>query len=323
MASCAAAAVARRAATRIAISETGRATFQRWMDGVDAVLFDCDGVVWRGSHGIEGARETVSALRARGKRIVFVSNNSTKSRTDSVDKLRKVCGIESTTDEIVSSAFTAALLLKSKGLKPRGEDEKVKVYVVGESGLHEELRLHGFDTIGEEDGGGRRFDFAKFSVTDLDEAVQAVVQGFDGDFSYRKLAIAASYIRYRDAVYIATNTDESFPAHGVLIPGGGSMVAALRTGSGVDPEVAGKPSGLMMELICRTIGVPVERCAMVGDRLNTDIAFGNAHGARTALVMTGVTTDEDLAACMGDAARNLERPDVVLRSVADVASLLE
>ncbi|KAA0153208.1 hypothetical protein FNF29_03396 [Cafeteria roenbergensis] len=315
MAAATAARSVRRSATRLASSDV--ATFRSWLDGVDAVLLDCDGVIWRGTTPIPGALAAIDALRAAGKRVVFVSNNSTKSRATYVGKLKRVCGIESTVDDVMSSAFAAASLLASKKLAPAEGHDQVGVFVVGESGLHEELRAQGFRTIGQDEGGGKPFDFAGFDVASLDGGVRAVVQGFDTEFSYNKLALAASYIRYARAEYVATNTDETFPAHGFVVPGGGSMVAALRTGCGVEPEVAGKPSPRLMDLIAAHIGVPASRCAMVGDRLNTDIRFGNSTGAQTALVLTGVTT-----AAQAEASKGPERPDIVLDSIADVTALL-
>jgi len=315
MAAASAARALARSKTRITAAD--KAAFTEWFAGVEAVLLDCDGVIWRGATPIPGAAEAVEALRTAGKRVVFVSNNSTKSRTTYVTKLRNICGIEAVVGDIMSSAFAAAKLLKSRKLEPAEGHDDVGVFVVGEGGLHEELRALGFRTIGQDEGGGKPFDFAGFELSQLDGGVRAVVQGFDTSFSYNKMALAASYIRYRGAEYIATNTDETFPAHGLLIPGGGSMVAALRTGCGVEPTVAGKPSPKLMELISDELGVEPGRCVMVGDRLNTDIRFGNVTGARTALVMTGVTTEEELDGAHGD-----EAPDVVMPSLAVVAELL-
>jgi phosphoglycolate/pyridoxal phosphate phosphatase family enzyme len=316
----AASGLARRSAGRVGTGQVSEAAAAAWLAETEAILFDCDGVIWRGTTPVPGAAEAVLAFREAGKRVVFVSNNSTKTRTTYVEKLESVCGIKATEDEIISSAFAASALLASLKLEPAEGCDKVGVFVVGEKGLHEELQAQGFNTHSLTDEESRSFVMGDFKLDSLLGDVQAVVQGFDMGFNYGKLATAASYIRYKGAKYIATNTDETFPVHGLLLPGSGSMVASLRTGCGTEPEVAGKPSPRMMELICSHIGVTPDKCIMVGDRLNTDIRFGNSTGAKTALVMTGVTNPAQLAE---QPHGGEDCPDLVLDTIADFTPLLE
>lgn len=260
-----------------------------WLAGIDTFLLDCDGVLWRGSHTIPGVDATVAWLRSLGKRVFYVTNNSTKSRRDVVDKLSSVCGIAALEEEVVSSAYAAALGARARGIK--------KAYVIGEKGLVAELEAVGIQVVGPGDE-TKPFGFGGLSLDSLDPGVEAVIAGFDGTLSYYKLAMGASYIRYRHAVFIATNRDATFPDAHMLLPGGGTVVQALETGSGKAPDlVAGKPSPGLLQVLEASVGLDRTRTVMVGDRLDTDILFGNAGGLHsTLLVMTGVTSAAALEA---------------------------
>ena len=144
--------------------------------------------------------------------------------------------------------------------------------------------------------------------------------GFDARFSYYKLATAAMYLRYVPGCrFVATNRDASYPDAHCLVPGGGSLVAALETGSGRAPDVvAGKPSLQMLELIDGG-ALDRARTCMVGDRLDTDIAFGNGGGLRaTLLVLTGIS-----GLAEAEAASGALRPTCALASFGDLGALIE
>jgi phosphoglycolate/pyridoxal phosphate phosphatase family enzyme len=286
-----------------------------WLASLSTFLCDCDGVLWRADSGVPGVAHTVAALRARGKRVLFVTNNSTKSRRDYVAKLRSAAGIDCAAEDIVSSAFAAAEYCRREGVSK-------KAYVLGGSGLVDELRLAvpGLGVLGPDDF-AKEFAFGALRPeTHLDPDVQAVVIGFDARFSYYKLATAALYLRYQPGCkFVATNRDASYPDAHCLVPGGGSLVAALETGSGRAPDVvAGKPSLQMLDLIDGG-ALDRARTCMVGDRLDTDIAFGNAGGLRaTLLVLTGISS----LAEAGTAAGPL-RPTCALASFGDLGALIE
>lgn len=206
-----------------------------WWNSVDTFLLDCDGVLWRSTDGVPGVDEAVAAMRAAGKHVFFVTNNSTKSRAEYVSKLLSVAGVHAFESEIMSSAYAAAVYCKAAGVRK-------KVYVIGQEGLVEELRCVGLDVLGPEDS-GKVFHFGTFKPTDLDPDVEAVVSarpttfihilpprhteltqvaGFDGAACYYKLAVASSYLRYRPEVrFVATNRDLTFPDTHQLVPGGG------------------------------------------------------------------------------------------------------
>lgn len=292
------------------------ARLRAWLAPLSTFLCDCDGVLWRGEGGVPGVAHTVAQLRARGKRVLFVTNNSTKSRRDYVAKLREAAGIECAAEDIVSSAFAAAEFCRRAGVSK-------KAYVLGGSGLVAELQLAmpGLAVLGPDDF-AREFAFGALRPeAHLDPDVQAVVIGFDARFSYFKLATAALYLRYGAprVLFVATNRDASYPDAHCLVPGGGSLVAALETGSGRAPDaVAGKPSLQMLDLVD---GGALDRAGacMVGDRLDTDIVFGNAGGlAQTLLVLTGISSLDEASAARGDL-----RPRSVLASFGDLGALIE
>lgn len=134
---------------------------------MDAFLLDCDGVLWRSTDGVPGVDEAVAAMRAAGKRVFFVTNNSTKSRSEYVRKLESIAGIHALESEIMSSAYAAAVYCKAAGVRK-------KVYAIGQDGLVEELRNVGLEVLGPEDA-GKVFHFGTFKPTDLDPDVEAVV----------------------------------------------------------------------------------------------------------------------------------------------------
>lgn len=292
-----------------------------WLSALDTWLLDCDGVVWCGSAGVAGASEAVACLAALGKRVFYVSNNSTKSRAEYVHKLASVCGIASSPSQVVTSAVAAAAYCRARGVGAGGG----KAYVIGQAGLLEELAAAGVGVLGPADA-GRAFAFGAMAPAQLDPAVRAVVVGFDGACCYTKIAAACSYLRYggaggagADVLFVATNGDLTFPDTHQLVPGGGVLVAAVAAGAGRAPDVvAGKPSLAMLDILADALadaggGLDRARTVMVGDRLDTDIMFGAAGGLHsTLLVYTGVTRRGDVEALpAGDARRPTHELDAL------------
>jgi len=294
-------------------SRLSRATLPTFLAPLDTFLLDCDGVLWNGAAPVPGAGAAVAALRAAGKRVFFVTNNSTKPRSAYVDTLAKY-GIAAAPASILSSAYASAVWLASRGI--------TRVYLIGEPGLERELRdVAGVSCEGPEDW-GRTFALGGAEgPAPLDPAVGAVVCGFDGRFNYYKLMRAAAYVR-AGVPFLATNRDLTYPNTGGLVPGGGCVVAALAAGGGREPDVvAGKPSPGLAALVRDATGLDPARTCMVGDRLDTDIAFGHAGGyAARLLVLTGVTSEAD-AAALG--AGEPTTPTHVLGSIGDLGEWLE
>jgi phosphoglycolate/pyridoxal phosphate phosphatase family enzyme len=195
-----------------------------------------------------------------------------------------------------------------------------KVYVVGDPGLHTTLREYGMTTVGTDHAGLNFCDFAKIPADQFksDRGYKAVVVSFDSNFNYFKLAYAAALVRYHpgNLLFVATNRDEASPLMpGILVPGGGSIVASVEVGSGTTPINLGKPSkDLAMEIVEMTKIDPSRLC-MVGDRLNTDMMFGKSVGMQTLLVLSGVTTSNEAWSLSED---DPSRPDVIASSLANL-----
>jgi len=230
-----------------------------------AVALDLDGVVWRASMPIPGAAEAVAALRAAGVPVVFVTNNAGPCIADHEVKLADL-GIPAS-GAVLTSPMAAA------GLLHAGE----RVLVAGGAGIVEAVERAGATVVTYEDADGGA-------------PVDAVVVGFHRDFDWERLRIASTAVR-DGARFIATNTDATFPTETGLVPGAGSIVAAVATAAGVGPTIAGKPHPPMAALL-------VERCGadgiVVGDRADTDGALARACGWDFGLVLTGVTAADDL-----------------------------
>ena len=258
---------------------------------IDTILFDMDGVLYRGRQVVPGAPEVLAQLRSRGYRIGFCSNNSSKSRQDYVRKLAEM-GISAEEREIVNSAFATVTYLQEQGRLP------CRVYVIGGEGLSAELAAAGAEVV---DRGGPEVDF--------------VIVGFDRNFNYDKLCEGFRALQ-QGAEFIATNRDATLPLEDGLYPGGGTMVAALETAIGRSPFVIGKPEPYsLLKLVAQLKSDPA-RTMMVGDRLETDILAGNRAGMTTTLVLTGVSTRE-----MAENAPPEMRPDNIIESVASLPEL--
>ncbi len=234
------------------------------------VVLDLDGVLWLGDQPLDGAAEAVAELRGAGLGVVFLSNNSSVMVDGYLAKLARF-GIPALADEVISSAMAGAAVVEREC--PPG----ARVLVVGEDGIREALVAKGFE------------------VVDDDGACDAVIVGICRHFNYPLLDRASAAIR-AGARYIATNLDATYPAPGGLVPGAGSMVAAVTAAaSGIEPIVAGKPYPPTVELLrarLRERGADPNVGVMVGDRKTTDGALAEALGWPFALVRSDVGADK-------------------------------
>lgn len=220
------------------------------------VVCDLDGVVYLGNEAVPGAGEALVHMEAAGHRILFCTNNSSRTRQQSADKITRVTGYTADIDQIASSSMAAGRLL-----------EGGRVLVVGGAGVVEAVELAGGEVVRE-------------------GPADAVVVGIDFDFHYDTLDAASKAVR-EGARFIATNRDETFPTPDGLKPGAGALVAAIAAASGIEPEVAGKPEPTMRGLIGEMTGDGT--VVMVGDRPGTDLAMAVAEGWMSILVESGVT----------------------------------
>jgi glycerol 3-phosphatase-2 len=229
-------------------------------DGAPVVACDLDGVVWRGDEPIAGSADAVASLRQAGLRVGFLSNNSSLPVGDVVAKLSRF-GVAASSDDVLTSALAAAALLAKE--LPAGAD----VLTCAGPGVTEALRDVGLRCVSA-------------------PPAAAVVVGFHREFDFDELDRASAAVR-GGARFVATNLDATYPIPGGLLPGAGSIVAAIATAAGQQPEVAGKPSQPMAALVRRRLGT---HGVVVGDRPSTDGAMADLLGWPFALVLSGVTT---------------------------------
>jgi 4-nitrophenyl phosphatase len=255
------------------------------------VVLDLDGTVYRGGSPIEGAPAAVERLRDRGLNVLFFSNNPTKTRVDYVERLAEM-GVEATVEEVLSAGtVTTEYLLEHH------PDEAT--YLIGAPGLREQLVT------------------ADLPLTDDTDAAEVLVTSWTDAFDYRGLTDA--YRAGKDgATFLGTDPDRLVPASGDrMVPGSGAITNAVAGVLEREPDrVLGKPSAEAIAMAREALGVPLEECLVVGDRLNTDLALGEAAGMTTVLVRTGVATDADVE-------RSEVTPDHVLDSLADIDTVLD
>jgi phosphoglycolate/pyridoxal phosphate phosphatase family enzyme len=260
---------------------------------IDAVLFDCDGVLYRTLDQCPGASDCIQGLMDKGKKVLFVTNNAGVNRRELRDKLMKVLALDSLTNEqMISSSYSCAQYLKSK-LAPGS-----RVHVVGSAGLCEELANTSFEISGGPSvlpAHMTRQELADYEFPE--HPIEAVVVGHDVAMNFRKLCIADNILLQNPkALFVATNED-SFDLVGSdrrHIPGNGCTVKALEYCSKRKAVCVGKPSDTLAKLIIDEHGINPSRALFVGDRLDTDILFGNKNGMTSLLVMTGVTRAETM-----------------------------
>ncbi|KII91835.1 hypothetical protein PLICRDRAFT_105709 [Plicaturopsis crispa FD-325 SS-3] len=284
--------------------------YESLLDKYDTWMFDCDGVLWNGEHLVDGALEVLKILRSRNKKVLFVTNNATKSRKSYKGKFDNL-GVEAHVDEIYGSAYAAAVYISSVVKLPK---EK-KVYVIGMKGIEEELRDEGVQFTGGTDPADNTLEPFNLSTYVHDDTVGAVLCGLDTSLNYTKLSKAFQYLtRNPDCLFLATNEDSTYPAAGGLLPGAGCISAPLRYSLGREPVSTGKPNATMLDCIKAKVNYDPKRTLMIGDRLNTDILFGKNGGLATLLVLTGITHEKDIT---GPNA-SLIVPDYVTGSLGDL-----
>ncbi len=270
------------------------------MKRIDGFIFDLDGTVYLGESALPGAVECVAELRRRGKRILFISNKPLQPGRVYAEKLTRL-GIPAAEEDIITSAYVLGYHLSHTA-------PDLRLYVIGETSLVEELRGHGL-TICDE-----FYDQDAKGVIDPD-GIDAVVVAFDRTLDYRKLNTAYQAL-VRGARFFSTNADKICPMPGGGIPDAGATIAALEHITGRKVElVAGKPSMLVMQVAAQRLGLEPSQIMMVGDRLETDIVMGQRAGMVTGVVLTGVTRREDIS--------HLETPpDFVLENLGVLPDLI-
>ena len=248
-------------------------------------LFDLDGTVYLGDALLPTAGTTLVALRARGARTIFISNNPTHSRAEYAARLTRL-GVPTPEENILTSSMVLVQFLQHRMPGAR-------LFVVGEDPLCVELRKAGFE------------------LTEDARRIDAVITSFDRTFVYPKLQIAFDAIR-AGAHFFATNADRFCPVPGGGEPDAAAIIAAIEACTNTQVEaVVGKPSQYMIEAALNLLKLPAGECLMTGDRLETDVRMGLDAGMSAALVMTGATSEVALAA-------SSFKPTYVLRQLGDL-----
>ena len=259
----------------------------RLPDRVRLVIFDLDGVVYRGHQPIPGARELVELLHAAGVAVRFATNNSMVAREGYVTRLAAM-GIATSTDEIVTSTSATIEHLQ------RHLPDVRSVLAIGAEGMERELIAAGLtvtmagDEAATDRQGGR-----------LSRSYDAVIVGLDPHVDYRRLSVAMRAVG-DGARLIATNADARYPTAVGFLPGAGSIVAALEIATGTAPEVIGKPSPAMFEAILASSGVAAAEAVVIGDNPDADVVGAHRAGLAAILVLTGVADASAASALAGE-----------------------
>src|SRR5262245_52924741 len=245
-------------------------------------VMDMDGVIVRGTQALPGAPEFIERLRERGARFLVLTNNSIYTPRDLANRLRRI-GIDVPDDGVYTSGIATARFLHSQ--RPGGT-----AFTIGEAGLTTALHDVGY------------------VLTEHDP--DYVVLGETATYSFERITTAIRLIM-DGARFIATNPDTVGPSDAGLAPATGSVAALIERATGVAPYFVGKPNPLMLRTALRTIDAHSEDTVMIGDRMDTDIVMGLESGLETILVLTGVTTQEQVD-------RFPYRPTHIVDSVADI-----
>src|SRR5512134_2065160 len=235
---------------------------------IKALIIDMDGVIWKSDAPIGDLAGTFARVRARGLKFVFATNNSTKTPDQYVARLKEF-GVEVEPWQVVTSSQGAAHAVAQKF--PRG----TKVFMIGEDGIQLALEERGFEVL---------------SVEAAQQA-EVVVMGIDRGITFQKASEATLLVR-RGIPFYATNPDKTFPTPRGEIPGAGAWISVITTATGIEPIYASKPFPFMMQLSLERLETAKDETLVIGDRLETDIAAGQAVGCPTALVLSGVSTRE-------------------------------
>ena len=253
------------------------------LDGIDAVFLDLDGTIYLGNNLIEGALEFLDRCDERGVKRYFLSNNSSRSVKQYVKKLHAF-GIPAVEDDVLLSTHDLLAWLKSNSI--------TKTWLIGTEGMREMLEEKGIETRGEQP--------------------EYVVLGYDTEIDYEKLSKASIFL-HAGVPLVASHPDMVCPSPDGGLPDVGAYLALLKTTTGVDPvHITGKPNAGMILHKIEALGLDPARCAMVGDRLYTDLAMATRAGCIGVLVLSGEATMDDVSELEAGAE---QQPTVIVQSV--------
>lgn len=253
-------------------------------------LFDLDGTLYLGDRLFPFTQQLLKTIRTRGRRYLFMTNNSSKSVADYVKKLKRL-GISTTEQDFITASQATVYYLKH-------HHPTARLYVCGTASLCRELEQEGF------------------TVTDSLSQVDCIVMGFDTELTFQKLEDVSRLLLTRELPYIATNPDLVCPTEFGSVPDCGSVCQMIFNATGKRPLVIGKPSPLMPQLAMEKWGFTGEETAVIGDRIYTDIKSGLNAKTISILVMSGETTEDILS-------NSPDKPDLVLPDCSEIMRVLE
>ena len=262
---------------------------------IKSLILDMDGVLWKDANPIGDLPAIFARIRQRGLKVVFATNNGTRTPEQYIERLAGF-GVQAKTWQIVTSSLVVAEMLArrfaltippsppsspniGRGRGARSGRLVRAVFAIGEEGLMQALREKGFEPL----------------PVEAAENAQAVVMGIDRQISYNKMREAALLVR-RGLPFYATNPDKTFPTPRGEIPGAGAWASVIVIATGTEPIFAGKPAPYLIEMARERLRTEKEETLVVGDRLETDISGGQAAGCPVALVLSGVSTREQAEA---------------------------
>jgi 4-nitrophenyl phosphatase len=268
------------------------------------LIFDLDGVIWQGKKLVHPRIPSViEKLHKDGNKIYFLTNNSTRNQYGYQRRLAGL-GIEARRDEIICSANATRMYLRKKliahssWLKTR--KKKPRIFVIGEKALKKEIEKLPAEIVKVDDDG--RVDY--------------VVVGIDLNFSYKKLRRAMRAI-LDGAEFIGTNADRTVPIKCRMVPGCGSLLAAITTATNCKPYVVGKPNPFIIREVLDKLNPDRRDVYVIGDRLDTDTVVANRTGLRSILVLSGATTKEAAKKAKGP-----EKPQYIIKDITEIQKIL-
>lgn len=258
------------------------------LSAIRGFLLDMDGTFYLSDRLLEGALRFIDVLRQQKKEFLFLTNNSSKQGRQYAEKISRL-GLPLGEESVLTSGEATALYLRER-------NPGARIFLVGTPALEDEFRQHGFSLV--------------------KEGPQFLVLGFDTTLTYQKLWTLCDFVR-AGVPYIATHPDFNCPTETGFMPDVGAMIAFVKAATGREPDlVVGKPNRLIVDAAAVKMHLQASELAMIGDRLYTDIALGQASGIPTVLVLSGETKAADLKGSQF-------RPDYVFENLAGVADWLE
>jgi 4-nitrophenyl phosphatase len=247
---------------------------------ISALIIDMDGVLWHGTKPIPGLIEFFQTIREHQIKFILATNNASLTPVQYVNKLANL-GVKVTLNEILTSGMATALYLAE-----HSDPASTRVFVVGEDGAREPLLERGFTLTG-------LYEVNDDNNLASKKGADFVVCGKDETLNWDKLATATLNIR-AGAKFIGTNADTTLPTEHGIIHGNGAILAALQAATGVAPTIIGKPEPIMYQQAVALLGAEPSTTVAIGDRLETDILGAVRTGIRSLMVLTGISSQEDL-----------------------------